>query len=443
MDLKEGTKIPIYITPQDGDQVKVFNYLMKNAKVTKSLPISKVRVKPNQDLTELRLDLRQETQYFSFEKAQEIADTSGLFKKEATPDEQPIMDSVLMKSSPCQLNSNYVLGLFKDNSLILTKVGGISNISTDFSYLHPAPEQNEEQEMVLVTKKFKRSENEKMKKTREKQIKEEAKKREPWWDLTYGSSSTEFAQRELDRLFSTQESQNAEVLLPKINIEEYELSFLKAAHAGSKESVIDKEQQPLLRRPLSELKKMKIQDMIKSFLLNVKVTSFSSLLSTLTLNDLKQSKEALHCLHDCAVLVQGNWVISSEVLYPEGTLCGVTGMPAKALAKARTFILLLFAHEREVKRTFVTTQTRLPSEEVTAILEQFSARNCKNMWEFSLPTDTEFIRRHHEDVKKQNFLWNKERETYEKEKYKIPSKALEILERKRSSSSRMSSSEAV
>jgi len=74
----------------------------------------------------------------------------------------------------------------------------------------------------------------------------------------------------LDRLFSTQESQNAEVLLPKINIEEYELSFLKAAHAGSKESVIDKEQQPLLRRPLSELKKMKIQDMIKSFLLNGK-----------------------------------------------------------------------------------------------------------------------------------------------------------------------------
>ncbi|XP_065557726.1 DNA-directed RNA polymerase III subunit RPC5-like isoform X1 [Artemia franciscana] len=118
-------------------------------------------------------------------------------------------------------------------------------------------------------------------------------------------------------------------------------------------------------------------------------------------------------------------------------------MPAKALAKARTFILLLFAHEREVKRTFVTTQTRLPSEEVTAILEQFSARNCKNMWEFSLPTDTEFIRRQHEDVKKQNFLWNKERETYEKEKYKIPSKALEIPERKRSSSSRMSSSEAV
>ncbi|XP_065557727.1 uncharacterized protein LOC136025677 isoform X2 [Artemia franciscana] len=79
----------------------------------------------------------------------------------------------------------------------------------------------------------------KMKKTREKQIKEEAKKREPWWDLTYGSSSTEFAQRELDRIYSTQESQNAEVLLPKINDEEYELSFLKAAHAGSKESVID------------------------------------------------------------------------------------------------------------------------------------------------------------------------------------------------------------
>ncbi|XP_065557862.1 uncharacterized protein LOC136025799 [Artemia franciscana] len=93
MDLKEGTKIPIYITPQDGDHVKVFNYLMKNAKVTKSLPISKVRVKPNQDLTELRLDLRQETQYFSLEKAQEIADTSGLFKKEATPDEQCPLDA--------------------------------------------------------------------------------------------------------------------------------------------------------------------------------------------------------------------------------------------------------------------------------------------------------------------------------------------------------------
>jgi len=46
----------------------------------------------------------------------------------------------------------------------------------------------------------------------------------------------------LDGLFSTQESQNAEGQLLKINNEDYELSFLNPAHSGSRESVIDKEQ---------------------------------------------------------------------------------------------------------------------------------------------------------------------------------------------------------
>lgn len=41
-----------------------------------------------------------------------------------------------------------------------------------------------------------------------------------------------------------------------------------------------------------------------------------------------------------AVLVQGNWVVKSDVLYPKDKMCGVSGIAHDVIAKARDHLVL-------------------------------------------------------------------------------------------------------
>ena len=80
----------------------------------------------------------------------------------------------------------------------------------------------------------------------------------------------------------------------------------------------------------------------------VKVTSFSRLCSSLDLTAEDQQQDVLKCVQQVAELVQGNWVVKSDVLYPVPEkerdktvkLCGLTGIHPEILSKARDFVVI-------------------------------------------------------------------------------------------------------
>lgn len=47
----------------------------------------------------------------------------------------------------------------------------------------------------------------------------------------------------------------------------------------------------------------------------------------------------LKTLPKVAVLVQGNWIVKSEILYPQGTFSGVSGVPADIMCRARDYVV--------------------------------------------------------------------------------------------------------
>lgn len=61
-----------------------------------------------------------------------------------------------------------------------------------------------------------------------------------------------------------------------------------------------------------------------------------------------QKQELLKCLQQVAELVQGNWVVKSEVLYPGPEkdkpvkLCGLSGIHPDIMSKARDYLVRLF-----------------------------------------------------------------------------------------------------
>lgn len=47
----------------------------------------------------------------------------------------------------------------------------------------------------------------------------------------------------------------------------------------------------------------------------------------------------LKYLQQVAVLVQGNWAVNSELLYPKDTVSTESGIPAELMCKARDYIV--------------------------------------------------------------------------------------------------------
>lgn len=50
----------------------------------------------------------------------------------------------------------------------------------------------------------------------------------------------------------------------------------------------------------------------------------------------------LKTLPKVAVLVRGNWVVKSEVLYPANTFSATSGVPAELMCRARDYIVCIF-----------------------------------------------------------------------------------------------------
>ncbi len=65
-----------------------------------------------------------------------------------------------------------------------------------------------------------------------------------------------------------------------------------------------------------------------------------------------QKIELLKPLQQVAELVQGNWVVKSEILYPSGDkekavkLCGITGIHPEIISKARDYVVRMFVYVR-------------------------------------------------------------------------------------------------
>lgn len=71
----------------------------------------------------------------------------------------------------------------------------------------------------------------------------------------------------------------------------------------------------------------------------VKVISFGKLCKLLDVQGDNMQQQLLRSLQQVAVLVQGNWVVRSDVIYTKDKLCGVTGISHEICSKARDYLV--------------------------------------------------------------------------------------------------------
>ncbi|GFN78523.1 DNA-directed RNA polymerase iii subunit rpc5 [Plakobranchus ocellatus] len=388
------------------------------------------RVKPQQKRVEIELALDTRSKNYSSSKGEQIAvNVDGNLPPNAGDRifSSSKMDKITLSCPPHTEsfpNCQYGIGLLKEGELHVTPLSAIVQMRPNFDYLdradtrHRAETANTslgdggessqdeaEEDPTPVSMKVSRGESEEFKARRMASYEYVNQKREEerWIRMSYFTADSGLVEAERQQL---QAGDAPHVSQFKISPHEY----LQALIPPSYEDKSEKPAMPDNVLSLNELRKLDLNDQIKALLINVKVIRFDQLVSFLARGTDHQA--ILRSLQNMAVLVQGCWVVKSELLYPDEDKeeLGRKRRPNSAvspelLRRVRDYAMWKFTHCKYVVRKDISSIVQLPSDDVKEILEKMSRLKARSGWEFMYDYDRGFCERFPDIVQRQKNKW--------------------------------------
>ena len=408
-------EVDVYLSKQLVQNLYLLQFPVRPAHLPyDDVPHLSARVKPQQAKVEVELAVNTSSPNYCGSKGEQIAiNVDG-----PNPEEENayfstnMMDKQLLTSMPAGVSSErYVAGIYKGGELHLTPLKAIVQLRPSFSYLDKVDSrltdhsgdgdasQDEEEEAKQVMVKFARQETEEAKARRLASYEYMKKKQqeEAWVPVTHHHANRLASINEKQALYSCHGGS-----VPEFNLNSCD--YLERLVPKMEEEETKKPALPTNVLSMSDLKSMNLSDQIKALLTNAKVIRFNQLLSLLPKGS--DSTAALRCLQQVSLLVQGCWVVKSEVLYPKDTFSAHSGVPAEPLCRGRDYIMWRFTHTPYLLRKDISSVIKLPAEDVKDILEQMACLKVNKGWEFLMSYDAEFVNRHPEVVQRQQMLWN-------------------------------------
>lgn len=164
---------------------------------------------------------------------------------------------------------------------------------------------------------------------------------------------------------------------------------------------------------LAKINRLQLSEKINKLLINCRVIPYTRLVNLLHLfnannivdNDIDEEL-VIKILQKSAMLVQGNWIVKSEILYPTATTTTTTNN-LNELAFIHDFLSFSFTKKTQFKRKELSAQIRFPLDSLLLVLEKL-ARFDKNSrkWTFIYETDHEFLKKNPNVKEQQQLLWN-------------------------------------
>ncbi|KAK3600874.1 hypothetical protein CHS0354_019221 [Potamilus streckersoni] len=468
MDDKEDPvehEIDVFLSRSLAENLYLLQYPVRPSHMTyDSVEHLSTRVKPNQKKVELELALNTNSPHYAKSKGEQIALNVDGHKESAEPSyyASSVMDKQVLTSVPSSANTErYAVGYLKDGELHLSPLHALVQLRPSFGYLDRVDDRQKvvqqgggeegessqdevEEEAKPVTIKFARPESAEAKARRLASFEYLNKKREEerWVNVDYYGIYDDRSDMERELLIAGKGDQSS----AEFNITPKD--YLQMLMPLSSEDKQEKPAMPNNVLSLSQLKTMPLGDQVKALLVNAKVIQFHQLINLLPKGTDPQA--TLRSLQHVAVMVQGCWVVKSDVLYPKEVCSPHSGISAEYLCRGRDYVIWRFTQSRFVTRKEVATVTKLPSEDILDILKQMSHIRVHQGWEFGLEYDYDFTNRYPEITQRQKMLWEAKQQAIfkqlnisrEQEKKIRDQAALEAAEdkprRRRRSSSRSS-----
>ncbi|XP_028287656.1 DNA-directed RNA polymerase III subunit RPC5 [Parambassis ranga] len=412
-------EIDVYLAKSLADKLYLFQYPVRPATMTyDDVSHLAAKIKPKQQRVELEIAIDTMSPNYCRSKGEQIAlNVDGTAYDETNTYSTKMMDKQTFSSIQATTNtSRYAAAVFRKGELHVTPLTGILQMRPSFSYLDKADNKTREREAAneggdssqdeaeeeakAITVRFARPESEQARQRRIQSYEFLQKKQaeEPWVHLRYHSVKDGRSEHERQYLYcqSADASDNSELVKsPK----EY-LAMLMPVLAEEK---VVKPVGPSNVLSMAQLRTLPLGEQVKTLMKNVKVMPFANLMGLLASGT--DSTAVLRCIQQVALLVQGNWVVKSDVLYPKNTCSPHSGVPAEVLCRGRDFVMWRFTLERSVMRKEIASIIKLPPEDVKEFLEHVAAPRINRGWEFLLPTDFDFTKKHPDVAHRQHMLW--------------------------------------
>ncbi|KAG9350254.1 hypothetical protein JZ751_026608 [Albula glossodonta] len=392
-------EIDVYLAKSLADKLYLFQYPVRPASMNyDDVTHLSAKIKPKQQKVELEMAIDTMSPNYCRSKGEQIAlNVDGTASDDSNTYSTKMMDKQTFSSIQATTNtSRYAAAVFRKGELHLTPLQGILQMRPSFSYLDRADSKHREREAAneggdssqdeaeddvkQITVRFSRPESEQARQRRIQSYEFLQKKQaeEPWVHLHYHGMKDGRSEHERQYLFcqSMGVAENTELVkTPR----EY-LAMLMPPVAEEK---IVKPVGPSNVLSMAQLRTLPLGEQVRTLMKNVKVMPFANLMGLLSSGT--DSTAVLRCIQQVAMLVQGNWVVKSDVLYPKNSYSAFSGVPAEVLCRGRDYVL--------------------PPEDVKDFLEQMSVPRVNRGWEFLLPSDTEFVRKHPDVAQRQHMLW--------------------------------------
>ncbi|XP_053196963.1 DNA-directed RNA polymerase III subunit RPC5 [Scomber japonicus] len=412
-------EIDVYLAKSLAEKLYLFQYPVRPSAMTyDDVNHLAAKIKPKQQRVELEMAINTMSPNYCRSKGEQIAlNVDGTAYDETNTYSAKVMDKQTFSSIQATTNtSRYAAAVFRKGELHVTPLTGILQMRPSFSYLDKADNKTREREAAneggdssqdeaeeeakAITVRFARPESEQARQRRIQSYEFLQKKQaeEPWVHLHYHGVKDSRSDHEKQYLFcqSVDASQNTELVkTPK--------EYLAMLMPPLTEEKVVKPVGPSNVLSMAQLRTLPLGEQVKTLMKNVKVMPFANLMGLLASGT--DSTAVLRCIQQVALLVQGNWVVKSDVLYPKNTCSPHSGVPAEVLCRGRDFVMWRFTLERSLMRKEIAAIIKLPPEDVKEFLEHVAVPRINRGWEFLLPTDVDFIKKHPDVAHRQHMLW--------------------------------------
>ncbi|ESO10432.1 hypothetical protein HELRODRAFT_183654 [Helobdella robusta] len=341
---------------------------------------------------------------FQSQKLQiDLKPLSGMFEEKRDwaldgDEENNVNTNRFLKSATPNTNANhFALGCFVDNTFFLNPISTIYELRpnmVDKKKKHSSVENdnddNTDAEIVTPILKQKETDAAKSKRLASYEHLKNFQDKEAWVSLDlYTMSENEFQNSFSSRLKTNPISEFYMTAFEYVNtlagVEDVKSEF-RLENCAQHQTV-------------EKLKSFKLNEQVKLVMEWSKVISFKQIISLLP--EVQSVDDLLKHLQQVAILIQGNWVIKSDLLFGNHQSC-------QTLRAIRDFILYQFAHDNKITRAEVNKFFGLTEVDENLILYDISEMCVgSKKWKFCVERDDDFIARFSEIAERQLLLINR------------------------------------
>ncbi|XP_053327192.1 DNA-directed RNA polymerase III subunit RPC5 [Spea bombifrons] len=412
-------EIDVFLAKSLAEKLYLLQYPVRPSLMTyDSTPHLSARIKPKQQKVEIDMAINTMSPNYCRSKGEQIAlNVDGTCIDETSTYSTKLMDKQTFSSIQAASNtSRYAAAVYRKGEIHVTPLHGILQMRPSFTYLDKADSKfrereaaNEagdssqdegEEDVKQVTVRFSRPETEqaKQRKAQSYEFLQKKQAEEYWVHLHYYNIKD--SRTELERQYLLCQNTNTADNLELIKSPS---EYLEMLMPPCVEEEAEKIVSPSNVLSMAQLRTLPLADQIKILMKNVKVMPFANLMGLMAAGT--ESIAVLRCIQQVAMLVQGNWVVKSDVVYPKESSSPHSGVSAEILCRGRDFVMWKFTLGRWVVRKEIATVTKLCQEDVKEFLEHMAIPRINKGWEFILPYDGEFVKKHPDVVQRQTMLW--------------------------------------